>query len=165
MRVGAVGCVAKNFDDALLLAKESALPTHNHSEGIKGAQAIAAAVYMARNNYDRPRMKSILQFEFGYDLDRRYQDIYDAGYTFNVICQTTVPEALICFFESESYIDCICKTMLTNKDTDTAAAVAGAVAGAYYGIVDKLREKVLSYLPDEFKKLIAEYDKDELEKN
>ena len=159
MRVSAVGCVAKNFDEARRLAKESAIPTHNHPEGVKGAQAIAAAVFMARNNFTKSYMKSILKHEFDYDLGRRYQDIYNAPYTFNVICQTTVPEALISFFESKSYEDCIRKAMLTNMDTDTAAAVAGAVAGAYYGIDDKLREKVLSYLPDEFKCLIAEYDK------
>jgi ADP-ribosylglycohydrolase len=159
MRVGAVGCVAKSVNEAIELAKESAIPTHNHPEGIKGAQAIAAAVFMARNKCTKSLMKYVLKPEFGYDIDRSFQEIYHAHYTFNVTCQTTVPEALVCFFESENYEDCIRKAMLTNMDTDTAAAVAGAVAGAYYGIDDKLREKVLSYLPDEFKCLIAEYDK------
>lgn len=161
MRVSATGCVAKDLEEAKKLAEESALPTHNHPEGIKGAQAIATAVFMARNNCTKADMKSMLKQEFDYDLDRSYQDIYDVPYRFNVICQTTVPEALICFFESESYEDCIRKAMLTNMDTDTAAAVAGAVAGAYYGIDDKLREKVLSYLPDEFRNLIAMYDENE----
>ena len=75
-------------------------------------------------------------------------------YTFNVICQTTVPEALISFFESESYEDCIFKAVLTNKDTDTAAAVAGAVAGAYYGVSDDIREKAYTYIPKEFADVI-----------
>ncbi len=75
-------------------------------------------------------IRAFLKSTFDYNLNRSYKEIYEADYSFSEICQTTVPEALICFFESESYEDCIMKAMLTNKDADTAAAVAGAVAGA-----------------------------------
>ena len=95
---------------------------------------------------------------FDYDLNRSYKQLFESEYKFNVICQTTVPEALICFFESDNYEDCIKKAMLANKDTDTAAAVAGAVAGAYYGIPEGFREKVFSILPDHFKKVIEEFE-------
>ena len=159
MRVSAVGCKANTVFDAIHLAEVSAQPTHNHPEGIKGAQAVAVAVFLAREKSSKEEIKNVLKSRFDYDLDRSYQDLYDADYSFNVLCQNTVPEALICFFESDSYENCIRRAMLTNKDTDTAASIAGAVAAAYYGISDEFREKVLSYLPDEFREVIAEFDK------
>ena len=158
MRVSAVGCLANSIDEAMRLAKESALPTHNHPEGIKGAQAIAVAIVLAKQGNTKEDMKNILQNLFGYDLNRSYLDIYHGDYSFNVICQTTVPEALISFFESDSYEDCIMKAMLTNKDTDTAGAVAGAVAGAFYGIPDMIREKAYSYIPNEFVEVISKFE-------
>ena len=162
MRVSAVGCVADCVEEAMELAKASAMPTHNHPEGVKGAQAIAVAIYMARHKMGKNMIKAFLSSKFDYDFNRSYKEIYDLEYSFNVLCQTTVPEALICFFESNSYEDCIKKAMLTNKDTDTAAAIAGAVAGAYYGIADDFRKRVLSYLPEEFVKVIENYDEDDV---
>ena len=165
MRVSAVGCVGNSVDEVMELAKESAVPTHNHPEGIKGAQAVAVAVWMARHMSGKDSIRDFLKCTFDYNLNRSYKEIHDAGYSFSEICQTTVPEALICFFESESYEDCIMKAMLTNKDADTAAAVAGAVAGAYYGISDDLRKKVLSYLPSEFIDVIEKFDEDDVVKD
>ena len=159
MRVSAVGCKANSVEEALELAKDSALPTHNHPEGIKGAQAIAVAIVLARQGKTKEEIKKTLQGLFDYDLSRTYLDIYNSNYTFNVICQTTVPEALISFFESESYEDCIFKAVLTNMDTDTAGAVAGAVAGAYYGVPDNIKEKAYTYIPKEFTSVIAKYER------
>lgn len=158
MRVSAVGTVANNVEEAMELAKESALPTHNHPEGIKGAQAIAVAVVLARQGKTKEEIKATLQSLFDYDLNRTYLDLLNSKYTFNVICQTTVPEALISFFASESYEDCIFKAVLTNKDTDTAGAVAGAVAGAYYGVSEKTRKKAYTYIPKEFINVINKLD-------
>jgi ADP-ribosylglycohydrolase len=158
MRVSAVGCVANSVEEALKLAKDSALPTHNHPEGIKGAQAIAVAIVLARQGKTKDEIKKTLQSLFDYDLNRTYLDLYNGEYTFNVICQTTVPEALISFFASESYEDCIFKAVLTNMDTDTAGAVAGAVAGAYYGVPDNIREKAYTYIPKEFVKVITKLE-------
>jgi ADP-ribosylglycohydrolase len=126
------------------------MPTHNHRVGIKGAQAIAVAVVLARQGKTKEEMRERLKELFDYDLDRTYLDLRHNEYRFNVICQTTVPEALISFFESESYEDCILKAMLTNRDTDTAAACAGAVAGAYYGLSDSMKKEILSRLPKDF---------------
>lgn len=154
MRVSAVGCVAHTIEEAMQLAEESAQSTHNHPEGIKGAQAVAVAIFLARQGNTKEDIKATLQRFFDYDLNRSYKDLYDAGYSFNVLCQNTVPESMICFFDSDNYEDCIKKAMLTNKDTDTAAAVAGAVAGAYYGIPDEFRQRVLSYLPNDFREVI-----------
>ena len=155
MRVSAVGCVANSVEEALELAKGSALPTHNHPEGIKGAQTIAVAIVLARQGKTKEEIKKTLQTLFDYDLNRTYLDLYNGEYTFNVICQTTVPEALISFFASESYEDCIFKAVLTNMDTDTA----GAVAGAYYGVPDNIREKTFTYIPKEFIGVIRKIEK------
>lgn len=141
------------------------MPTHNHPEGIKGAQAIAVAVVLARQGMTKEEMRARLKELFDYDLDRTYLDLRHDGYSFNVICQTTVPEALISFFESESYEDCILKAVLTNKDTDTAAACAGAVAGAYYGLSDSMRKEILSRLPGEFVMAINKLEKTTSNKN
>ena len=159
MRVSAVGWVANSVEEAIELAKDSALPTHNHPEGIKGAQAIAVAIVLARQGKTKDEIKETLQTLFDYDLNRTYLNLYHGEYTFNVICQTTVPEALISFFASESYEDCIFKAVLTNMDTDTAAAVAGAVAGAYYGVPDNIREKAYTYIPKEFIDVIGTLEK------
>jgi len=149
MRVSAVGCIADTIESAMTLAEESAASTHNHPEGIKGAQAVAVAIVQARQGKNKEEIKSELQELFGYDLNRSYADMLAEGYEFHVTCQHTVPAALISFFESESYEDCIKKAILTNKDTDTAAAVAGAVAGAYYGVPDTIKEKALNHLPEQ----------------
>ena len=147
MRVSPVGCFADTIESAMHLAEESAAPTHNHPEGIKGAQAIAVAVVLARQGKTKEEIKLKLQELFDYDLNRSYADLLADGYEFHVTCQRTVPAALISFFESEGYEDCIKKAILTNKDTDTAAAVAGTVAGAYYGVPDKIKENAMGRLP------------------
>ena len=140
------------------------MPTHNHPEGIKGAQAIAVAALMARQGMTKEQIKAKLQELFDYDLNRSYLDLYNAEYVFDVTCQGTVPAALISFFESESYEDCIFKAVLTNKDTDTAAAVAGAVAGAFYGVPEKIKQQAFSRLPKEFLDVIQNFETLMLEK-
>ena len=165
MRVSAVGCWANTIEEAMQLAKESALPTHNHPEGVKGAQAIAVATVLAKQDNTKEQIKSKLQELFDYDLNRSYRDLYNAEHTFDVTCQGTVPKALISFFESESYEDCIFKAVLTNKDTDTAAAVAGAVAGAFYGVPEDIRLQALKRLPKEFIDVIQNFNTLLLEKD
>ena len=158
MRVSAVGCWANDVEEAMQLAEESALPTHNHPEGIKGAQAIAVAVVLARQGKSKEEIKTELLRLFDYDLNLSYEDLLKKGYAFHVTCQETVPPALVCFFDSNSYEECIVKAMLTNKDTDTAAAVAGAVAGAFYGIPETIREEALAHLPKELKAVIDNFE-------
>lgn len=150
MRVSAVGCVANSLEEALQLAKESAMPTHNHPEGVKGAQATAAAIYLARQGKTKDEMKAKLKELFDYNLDRTYAEVCQDAYEFHVLCQTTVPEALICFFEGKNYEECIRMAMLTNKDTDTAACIAGSVAAAYYGIPKEIKTRLMDFIPEEF---------------
>ena len=158
MRPSAVPCWANTIEEAMKLARESAMPTHNHPEGIKGAQAVAVAALMARQGMTKEQIKEQLQELFDYDLNRSYLDLYNSEYVFDVTCQGTVPAALISFFESENYEDCIFKAVLTNKDTDTAAAVAGAVAGAFYGVPDTVKEKAMTYLPEELLDIIKLFE-------
>ena len=150
MRVSAVGCIANSLEEALRLAKESAMPTHNHPEGVKGAQATAVAVFLARQGKTKEEIKAKLKKLFDYNLDRTYAEVCQDVYEFHVLCQTTVPEALICFFESENYEDCIRMAMLTNKDTDTAACIAGAVAAAYYGMPEDIKTRLMDFIPEGF---------------
>ena len=130
------------------------MPTHNHPEGVKGAQAIAVAIVMARQGKTKEEIKQKVQELFLYDLSPSYLELSNREYVFDVTCQGTVPAALISFLESESYEDCILKAVLTNKDTDTAGAVAGAVAGAFYGVPEEIKAQALARLPKEFHDVI-----------
>lgn len=148
MRVSAVGCVADSAEEALELAKESALPTHNHPEGIKGAQAVALAIFLAREGRTKEEIRAEVEKMSGYDLGRTFAELYDEPYKFHVLCQDTVPEALICFFESTDYFDCIRKAIEINMDTDTSACIVGSVAAAYYGIPEVVETQVRKHLPE-----------------
>ena len=106
MRVSAVGWLCETLEETLRLAKLSAEVTHNHPEGIKGAQATASAMFMARNGKTKEKIKDFIESKFGYDLNKTMEDIATKGHG-EEICQVTVPQALVCFLLSDSYIDCI----------------------------------------------------------
>lgn len=133
MRVSAIGYYFKTLDEVLEEAKKSAEVTHNHPEGIKGAQAIASAIFLAKNKFSKNDIKNFIQTNFEYDLNRKLKDIKE-DYKFNAICQTTVPEAIIAFLDSKNYKSAIYNAISLRGDTDTLAAMAGGIAEAYYGI-------------------------------
>ena len=126
------------------------MPTHNHPEGIKGAQATALSIFLARTGHSKDEIREIISKQFNYNLNRTFEELYSKDYEFHVLCQNTVPEAIICFLQSSDYEDCIVKAMLINKDTDTSACIAGAIAAAYYGIPEKIKERLIDYLPKYF---------------
>jgi ADP-ribosylglycohydrolase len=132
MRVGPVGFAFDSEEDVLKEARRSAEVTHNHPEGIKGAQATALAIYRARNGASKFDIRQETSARFGYDLARTVAAIRPS-YRFNESCQETVPEALICFFEGESIEDTIRKAVSLGGDADTLACIAGSVAEAFYG--------------------------------
>jgi ADP-ribosylglycohydrolase len=132
MRVPAVGYAFESLDEVLAEAARSAEVTHNHPEGVKGARATAAAVFMARRGETKRRMKDSLQEMFGYDLSASVDELRPT-YEFDESCQGTVPAALIAFFESHDYEDAVRKAISLGGDADTLACIAGAVAEAYYG--------------------------------
>ena len=134
MRVSPCGWVAQSLDEAMNLAKISAIVTHSHPEGIKGAQAVAGAIYMARYGGTKEEIKSYIEHTFGYDLDRTIEEIKSSGYKFDVSCQGSVPEAIIAFLESNSFEEAIRLAIYLGGDADTQAAIAGSIAEAFYGI-------------------------------
>mmetsp|Transcript_51190 Transcript_51190/g.153781 ORF Transcript_51190/g.153781 Transcript_51190/m.153781 type:complete len:291 (-) Transcript_51190:20-892(-) len=157
MRVSPVGWAFETKEEVLAEAERSAAVTHNHPEGIKGAQATALAVYMARNGSGKDSIKAEIEEVFGYDLSRRVVDIRP-NYKFDVSCQGSVPEAIICFLEAESVEDAIRAAISLGGDSDTQACIAGAIAEAHFGpldavMVDEVRKR-LSYhilgIVDEF---------------
>lgn len=142
MRVSAVGWYAETLEDALRIAKITAETTHNHPEGIKGAQAIAAGVFMLRTGSSKEEVKEYIEKTFEYDLSRKLDDIRP-GYTFHVSCQKSVPEAIIAFLESTSYEDAIRNAVSLGGDSDTIACMAGALAEAYYQIPKEILDSAL----------------------
>jgi ADP-ribosylglycohydrolase len=136
MRVSPVGWAFDSVEEVLREAEASAAITHNHPEGIKGAQATALAVYMARTGADKKSIKGEIEERFGYDLDRTVDGIRP-GYKFDVTCMGTVPEAVIAFLDSEDFEDAVRKAVSLGGDADTLAAITGAIAEAFYGAVPR----------------------------
>lgn len=133
MRVSPVGLAFQTEREVLQEAARTAMVTHDHPEGIKGAQATALAIWLARTTRDKELLRKEISSRFGYDLQRRLSDIRP-WYCFDVSCQGTVPEALISFLESESWEDSVRNAVSLGGDSDTLACIAGAVAEAYYGL-------------------------------
>lgn len=131
MRVSALSWLIDDMDKLMEEAKKSAEITHNHPEGIKGAQAIAAAVLLARQRKTKEEIKNYIETTFGYDLNRTVKFLNET-YDFDVSCQGSVPEAIICFLESIDFEDCLRNAISIGGDSDTIASMACAIAEAYY---------------------------------
>jgi ADP-ribosylglycohydrolase len=132
MRVSPVGFAFETIDDILHWAERSAAVTHNHPEGIRGAQATAAAIYYARRIQDTDQIKTVLESQFRYDLSKTLDQIRPT-YCFDETCQGTVPQAIIAFLESTSYEDAIRNAISLGGDADTLACITGGIAEAFYG--------------------------------
>lgn len=134
MRVSPCGFHAKTLEEALKLAKISAEVTHNHPEGIKGAQAIAACIFLARQGKSKEEIRNYVEANFdGYNLHRTLQEV-KADYQYEVTCQKSVPESIICYLEANSYEQAIRNAILLKGDADTMACMAGAIAAATPGM-------------------------------
>lgn len=156
MRVSPVGFAFDTVEDVLSWAERSAVVTHNHPEGIRGAQATAAAIYYARRGQTKEQIRLILEQRFGYDLRTRLDHIRPT-YRFNETCQGTVPQAVIAFLESENFEDAIRNAVSLGGDADTLACITGGIAEAYYGGVPRELEKPVRRLLD--KRLLAVVDR------
>lgn len=157
MRVPAVGHAFDTLPDVLTQAARSAEVTHNHPEGIKGAQATAAAVFMARHGETKSRLKDSLERMFGYNLSDRL-DAIRPTYCFDESCQGTVPAALIAFLESDDYEDAVRKAISLGGDADTLACIAGAVAEPYYGGVPRdIATRALGILDDRLREVVLQF--------
>ena len=149
MRVCPVGWAFEDLNRVLQEAEQSAKISHNHPEGIKGAQAVATAVFLARTGRNREDIRQQIENRFGYNLSRSLDEIRP-GYTFDVSCQGSVPEAIIAFLESESFEDAIRNAVSLGGDSDTLACIAGSIAEAYFrGVPDAIAKSVRTYLTDD----------------
>mgnify|MGYP000224073711 CR=1 FL=1 len=157
MRVSPVGFAFDNMDRVLAEAKKSATVTHNHPEGIKGAQATALSIYLARTGSSKERIRNVIQNRFGYNLSRTL-DAIRPSYSFDVSCQGSVPESIIAFLESESVEDAIRNAISLGGDSDTMACIAGGIAQAFYGkLPEDLERQVRMRLPDMFLDVIDRF--------
>jgi ADP-ribosylglycohydrolase len=157
MRVSPVGWAFDTVEDVLREAEQSAVVTHNHPEGIKGAQAAALAVLMARTKAGKEQIRSEITERFGYNLTRTVDDIRP-GYTFDVSCQGTVPEAIVAFLDSTSFEDAMRNAISLGGDSDTLACITGSIAEAYYGpISEPISRKVRELLPPDLSKIMYEF--------
>jgi len=156
MRVAAAGWLYRTLEETLHAAELTAEVTHNHPEGIKGAQAIAAAIFLARAGASKEDIINYIAKTFEYNLFRTLDQIRP-GYSFEVSCQKSCPEAIIAFFEGENYEDVIRKAVTLGGDSDTIACMAGAIAEAYYGMPDSLKKAALDRLDWPMKKIVRDF--------
>lgn len=137
MRVSAVGWLYDSLEKTRTVAKATANVTHNHPEGIKGAEATASAIFMARNGSSKEEIKKYIENEFHYDLNRTLDEIRP-NFHMDETCQKTVPEAIIAFLEARAFEDAIRNAVSLGGDTDTLGAITGSIAEAYFGISETL---------------------------
>lgn len=156
MRISAVPCCAKNLDEVKKLSKMVSEVTHNHPEGIKGAEAVAVAIWLALHNYTKEDIIKEIEENY-YPLNFDYEELKQ-NYKFNETCPGSVPESIFAFKISNSYEDSIRTAISMGGDADTMACISGAIAGAYYGVPDELIEQVQKFLPPEFKEIINKFE-------
>lgn len=159
MRVSAAGFMAKSVDDCIDLATRTALPTHDHPEGINGAVATALAIYYGKAGEDKDFIrKNVLARYYPEWTELTYEGI-KPGYRFDVACQQTIPAALICFLESKDYVDCLKLSIALGGDADTLAAISGPMAYAYYKFMsEELIANARAKLPEWMLKVNEEFD-------
>ena len=158
MRVSPCGYYAKTLGEVLDLAKQSAEVSHNHPEGIKGAQAIASAIFLARQHKTKEAIYDYIEQTFGYNLHRTCDEIRPI-YKFDRTCQGSCPEAIVAFLDSHDYESAIRLAISLGGDSDTIACMTGGIAAAYYGIPSWMVKYVVTeYLPQSMLDIIERFD-------
>jgi type I restriction enzyme M protein len=155
MRVSPAGIYAKTLDEAEKLATSVTEVTHNHPEGIKGAKAVAASIFMSEKKASKSEIKDYVSKKY-YPLDFLIDEIRDF-YSFDESCQNTVPQAIKCFLESTSFEHSLRLSISIGGDSDTVAAISSSIAGAYYGIPEDMKKIALTYLDDYLKSIYDEW--------
>ena len=157
MRVSPVAWYAQSLDECLALAKTTAEVTHNSEEGIRGAQAIAAAVYLSRTGKSKADIKSYIEQIFGYDLNRTTDEIRP-NYPFETTCDKSVPESIICFLEGTDFMDTVVRAISLGGDTDTMACMAGNIAAATMPVPEDIAKGCYETLPLELREILDEWN-------
>jgi type I restriction enzyme M protein len=156
MRVSACGLAASTLNEAKQLAKAVTEITHNHPEGLKGAEAVAVAIFLAREGRNILEMRDYIN-EHYYPMNFTLQEIRDT-YEFDETCQGTVPQAIMAFLESNSFEDAIRNAISIGGDSDTLAAITGGIAEAYYGITAEMRKHALTFLDEQPMKILIDFE-------
>ena len=157
MRVAPVAWYAKSLDECLALAKTTAEITHNAEEGIRGAQAIAAAIFLSRTGSSIADIKSYISQTFGYDLNRTTDGIRP-DYAFETACDKSVPESIICFLEADNYMDAVIRAISLGGDTDTMACMAGNIASATMPVPEDIAIACYDKLPQELREILDQWN-------
>jgi ADP-ribosylglycohydrolase len=147
MRVSPVGWAYNSLGQVLEAAKQSAMPTHNHPEGIKGAQATASAIYLLRKGITKDELKTYIETTFKYDLDLDYDELIDT-YGFDETCQRTVPQAIYTFLISQDFEDSIRRAICIGGDSDTVTCINGSIAEAAYGVPRHIENEIYKRLDE-----------------
>lgn len=159
MRVSAIGCIYDNLRETLAEAELTALPTHNHREGIKGAQSVAVAIYYARKGATKSKIKNEISRRFKYNLNRKISSLRKNG-KFDLTCQTTVPASIICFLESHNYEDAVRNAVSLGGDSDTLACITGSIAAAFYKEIPKpIIKQTLKQLSPDMRAILRSIEK------
>ena len=155
MRTSSIGWLYDDMDTTLKVAETAASITHNHPEGIKGAQAVTAAIFMARNGASKEDIKKYITTKFHYNLDQSWEYLHDT-YEWDSSCQGTVPQAIISFLASDNFESAIRMAISIGGDSDTLACITGSIAEAYYkDIPEYMVSKAMSLLPVRFRKVLG----------
>lgn len=158
MRVSSVGWLYDSLEETREKARLTAEVTHNHPEGIKGAESVAAVIWLARNGKSKQEIREYVIKEFGYDLSRTCDEIRP-GYYHVESCQETVPEAITAFLEGESFEDVIRTAVSLGGDCDTLTCIAGSMAEAFYGVPEELKEECRKRITPEMLEVLAWFEK------
>lgn len=157
MRVSPIGLAFENLEETLEVAKRSAEVSHNSEQGIAAAQAVSAAVFMARHKASKAEIKTFIEEHFHYDLNHTIEEIRP-HYDFDCSCEGSVPEAIMAFMDGEDYETVIRLAVSLGGDSDTQACIAGGIAEAYYGSIPKdIIKNAVHHLPSHFRKVITDF--------
>lgn len=157
MRVSSVAWIYNDLETVRSMARLSAEVSHNHPEGIKGAEATASAIFLARTGIAKAEIKSYIEENFGYNLNRSCDEIRP-NYHHVETCQETVPEAITAFLEGESFEDVIRTAVSLGGDCDTLTCIAGSIAEGFYGVPEALKQECRNRLPDALRKVLDGFD-------
>lgn len=157
MRVSSVAWLFDDLEMVRRMARLSAEVTHNHPEGIKGAEATASAIFLARTGCSKAEIKAYIENQFGYDLSRTCDEIRPT-YHHVETCQETVPEAITTFLEGESFEDVIRTAVSLGGDCDTLTCIAGSIAEGFYGVPEELRQECRNRLPAQLLDVLQKFD-------
>ena len=157
MRVASVAWLFDDLGMVRYMARLSAEVTHNHPEGIKGAEATASAIFLSRKGYTKKEIRAYIENKFGYDLSRTCDEIRP-GYHHVETCQETVPEAITAFLEGESFEDVIRTAVSLGGDCDTLTCITGSIAEAFYGVPEELKQECRNRLPEPLLAVLQKFD-------